>query len=113
MIIALTTRGTDLTAPMDPRFGRTPYFLIVDDASDEVQVVDNTAAAGEAHGAGPRAVRVMVDHGVEVLVTGNGPGGNAAVALQAANVTVHVGAGEMTVTEALQAFRDGRLPVAG
>ncbi|MBD3221564.1 dinitrogenase iron-molybdenum cofactor biosynthesis protein [bacterium] len=112
MTIALTTRGTDRDAPMDPRFGRTPYFLILDEEIDEVAVVDNTEVAGQAHGAGPRAVRVLVDHGVDVLITGNGPGGNAAAGLQAAGVTVYVGAGEMTAAEALQAYHEGKLPAA-
>jgi predicted Fe-Mo cluster-binding NifX family protein len=112
MTIALTTRGTDRDAPMDPRFGRTQYFLILDEETDELTAIDNTDVSRETHGAGPRAVRRLVDHGVDVLITGNGPGGNAAAGLQAAGVKVYVGAGEMTAAEALQAYREGKLSAA-
>ena len=43
------------------------------------------------------------------LITGNGPGGNAAAGLAATDVKIDVGAGEMTVREALAAYREGRL----
>jgi predicted Fe-Mo cluster-binding NifX family protein len=112
MTIALTTQGPTLDEAMDPRFGRARYFLLFDDAGETIEAVDNVEGMGQAHGAGPRAVRALVDHGVEVLITGNGPGGNAAMGLKAAGISVYVGAGQMTAREALTAYRDGALEPA-
>jgi predicted Fe-Mo cluster-binding NifX family protein len=45
----------------------------------------------------------------DVLITGNGPGGNAAAVLRNSPMKIYVGAGEMTVKEALGAFKNGEL----
>ncbi len=36
MKIAFTTKGKDWDSLMDPRFGRTEYFLIYDDETEEI-----------------------------------------------------------------------------
>jgi predicted Fe-Mo cluster-binding NifX family protein len=45
----------------------------------------------------------------DILITGNGPGGNAAAVLKNTPLKIYVGAGEMTVKEALSAYKDGKL----
>jgi hypothetical protein len=45
----------------------------------------------------------------EVLITGNGPGGNAANVLGKMNVKIFVGAGGMSIREAYQAYQDNQL----
>ena len=109
MIIAFTAAGPGWDDAMDPRFGRARYLLVHDDESDTLTVHDNGAASNEAHGAGPKAARALLDLGAEVLVTGNGPGGNAARVLSGRGVRVFVGAGDLTVREALASYREGRL----
>lgn len=108
MKIVFTTKGTDWDSAIDPRFGRTDYFLIYDEEADSLESFDNRDVAQEAHGAGPRSAQRLAGLGAEVLITGNGPGGNAAVALGKA-ATIYVGAGEMSVREAYQAYRAGKL----
>jgi len=46
------------------------------------------------------------------LITGNGPGGNAASVMNKTGITTYVGAGEMTVKEAYDAFSKGELKKA-
>lgn len=109
MKLVFTARGTDWDSPMDPRFGRTPYFFVYDEEADETTSVDNTAVEQEAHGAGPRTAQKLAEVGADVVVTGNGPGGNAAAVLASTSTEIYVGAGEMTVREAYAAWREGTL----
>lgn len=108
MKIAFTAQGETWDAAMDPRFGRASYLLVFDEAAGTLTVSDNTAVAAEAHGAGPRTAALLLETGAEVLVTGNGPGGNAGRAL-AGRVKVFAGAGQGTVKEALERYRSGEL----
>ena len=41
MKIAVTSTGQDLDSPVDPRFGRAAYILIVDADILDVEVLDN------------------------------------------------------------------------
>ena len=109
MNIVFTTQGTDWDSAIDPRFGRTRYFFVLNEETGDVQTVDNSDIDKEAHGAGPRTSQKLVELGAEVLITGNGPGGNAAAVLKTTGVEIYVGAGEMTVKEALEAYRNGEL----
>ncbi len=109
MTIAFTTQGTGWDAQMDPRFGRTRYFLVWEEETDELRVADNSAADKEAHGAGPRTAQKLMELGATTVITGNGPGGNAASVLASSGIDIYVGAGEMTVKDALAAYREGRL----
>lgn len=109
MKIAFTTKGTDWDSPMDPRFGRTEYLFIFDEETEKIETFDNRAIEGEAHGAGPKTSQKLAELGAEVLITGNGPGGNAEAVLKQVNVKVYTGAGEMTVKEAYEAWKNGAL----
>jgi len=109
MKILLTSKGTEWNSKIDPRFGRTEYFFIYDEESDEVEIYDNRAIAKEAHGAGPKTAQKMTEYDVNVLITGNGPGGNAASVITQTGIKVIAGAGEMTVKEAYDAYKKGEL----
>ncbi|MCK5822028.1 MAG: NifB/NifX family molybdenum-iron cluster-binding protein [Bacteroidales bacterium] len=109
MRIAFTTKGTDWNSPMDPRFGRTAFFLIYDEEKDELIHFDNSATEGAAHGAGPKAAQKLFELKATVLITGNGPGGNAGTVLEQVGVKSYVGAGEMNVQEAYKAYKNNEL----
>ncbi len=47
-----------------------------------------------------------------MLITGNGPGGNADAVLKTTGIEVYVGAGEMTVQQAYEAYKAGSLKKA-
>ena len=110
MKIAVTSKGTDIDAEVDPRFGRAPYFVVVDSDTFECEVLDNKENVNALKGAGIQAAGLISDRGAEVLLTGFcGP--NAFKALEAAKVGVANNASG-TVREAVQAYLDGKLPLA-
>ena len=109
MKLIFTTKGTTWDSAMDPRFGRTEFFFVYDEESAEIQTFDNAAMGEQAHGAGPKTAQKMAEFSPNVLITGNGPGGNASTVLQTTETEIYVGAGEMTVKEAYEAYQQGNL----
>lgn len=109
MKIIFTAKGTEWESPIDPRFGRTEYFFIYDEDTNAIETYDNRSIENEAHGAGPKTSQKLAEYGADVLITGNGPGGNAASVLQQVGIKIVTGAGEMTVKEAYEAFKSGTL----
>ena len=109
MRIAFTTKGTSWDSKMDPRFGRTEYILVFDEMSDELIHLDNRDSANYAHGVGPKTAQKLFELKADVLITGNGPGGNAASVLKKAGIEIYVGAGDMTVKESYDAYRKKEL----
>ena len=109
MKIAFTTKGISWDSMMDPRFGRAEFLLVFDDQNEEFTHFDNRDIENEAHGAGPKTAQKLFELEAEILITGNGPGGNAAGVLENAGIRTFVGAGEMTVKEALLAYRKNEL----
>ncbi len=106
MKVAVTSSGKTLDSPVDPRFGRAAYFLIVDTDSLEFEVVDNTDNINAFKGAGIQAAVTISNKGAEVLLTGHcGP--NAFRTLAAADIKV-VNDVSGTVREAVAAFQEGK-----
>lgn len=109
MKIAFTTSGTDLAAPMDPRFGRAAHFLIFDTETNDFVLIDNPNTAA-AQGAGIKAAGTVFKAGAAILISGEcGP--KAFGALKQAGVRIY-SAKSMSVSGALEAFRAGTLPEA-
>lgn len=110
MKVAITSTGTDLSSPLDPRFGRAKYFLLVDTDSYAVTVQDNAVNLNAAQGAGVQAAEAVVRMGAEAVLTGNcGP--KAFRVLEAAGTKVYLCEGG-SVEEALQQFKAGTLQAA-
>ena len=109
MKIAITSDGTSLNSNVDPRFGRTQYFVFYNTETNETGSFDNSDSKNEAHGAGPKAAAILFDNGIQVLITGNGPGGNAATVIEKAGIEVFVGAAGMTVEQAVNAYKNNEL----
>lgn len=110
MKIAVTSKGTDLNSEVDPRFGRTRYFLVVDSETLDFRVVENTQNLNLPQGAGIQSSKTIVDTGADVVITGNcGP--KAFKALSSAGVKISV---EFTgrVIDAVQRYKNGMLAVA-
>ena len=113
MTICITSSGQELDAPVNPSFGRAPYFLFVDEETLATEGVKNTPGA---HGAGVQAAQTVASKGASVVITGN-VGPNAHQGLTAAGIEIYVGA-KGTAKEALEDYRAGRLsradaPTAG
>ncbi len=110
MKIAVTSQGKSLDSPIDPRFGRAPYFLIVDTESLEFEVVDNSVNMGAFKGAGIQAAASVSKNGARALLTGYcGP--KAFQALEAAKIKVASDVSG-TVREAVAAFNQGKVSFA-
>jgi len=113
MTICITSSGQELDAPVNPSFGRAPYFLFVDPETLAIEAVKNTPGA---HGAGVQAAQTVASKGANVVITGN-VGPNAHQGLSTAKIKIYVGA-KGTAKEALEDYRAGRLtradaPTAG
>ncbi|MCK4251528.1 DUF5320 family protein [candidate division WOR-3 bacterium] len=111
MKIAITSTGQDLTSQIDPRFGRSPYFIFVDPETMQFEAIENPNVNAMG-GAGIQTAQLIANKGVEVVLTGScGP--NAFQTLQAAGVKVIVGV-VGTVNEAIEKYKSGGLkPTAG
>jgi predicted Fe-Mo cluster-binding NifX family protein len=110
MKIAVTSQGQDLNSPVDPRFGRAKWFVIVDTETGSSEAVDNNQNVNAAQGAGIQAGQIVAQHGVEAILTGHcGP--NAFRTLQAAGVTIYLGL-TGTVAEAVERFKKDKLTPA-
>jgi predicted Fe-Mo cluster-binding NifX family protein len=106
MRICVSAVANSLDAQVDPRFGRCPYFVIVDSETMLFEGVPNPAS-GAMSGAGIQAAQAMVSRGVKVLITGN-VGPNAFQALSAAGVTIVTGAFG-TVRDVVEKYKKGEL----
>jgi len=109
MKIAITATEPTLEAAVDPRFGRCPYFVIVETDDMSFEAIDNASQA-LGQGAGIQSARFMADKGVQHVLTGNcGP--NAHQTLSAAGVGVIVGCAG-TVRDVAEQFKAGQLKPA-
>jgi predicted Fe-Mo cluster-binding NifX family protein len=87
--ICITSKGKDLEAEVDPKFGRARYFLIVDPNTMEFEVIENPNVEA-AHGAGIQTAQLVSSKNVGALLTGNcGP--NAQRVLQSSGIKVITG----------------------
>ena len=111
MKIAITSQGEQLQSPVDPRFGRAKWFIVIDTETGDFEAVDNKKNFDAAQGAGIQAARNAAELGVEAVVTGN-VGPKAFTTLKAVGIRVHIGA-DGTVQEALDRFKAGSLEAAG
>lgn len=110
MKICVSAVANSLDAQLDPRFGRCPYFVIVDLESMQFEAIPNDAS-GAMGGAGIQAAQTIAGKGVTVLITGN-VGPNAFQALSAAGIKIVTGAFG-TVKESVEKFKRGELRETG
>ena len=110
MKIAISARGQNLEAQIDPRFGRAPYFLFVDTDTMECQAVPKQASMQGTQGAGIQAASLVASHQPAAVLTGNcGP--NAFKILKTAGISVAIGA-MGRVKDAVRSFQAGTLKPA-
>jgi predicted Fe-Mo cluster-binding NifX family protein len=109
MKVAVTSKGTTLDAPVDPRFGRCAHFVVVETDDMSWAAVANTQATASG-GAGIQAAQTVAEADAEVVLTGDcGP--NAFRTLHAAGIRVGVGASG-SVRDAIEAYKAGNLKTA-
>ncbi len=110
MKIAVSARTSDIDGPVDPRFGRAAFLLIVDSVDFSYEAVDNVKNLKAFQGAGIQAATLIQEKGAEVLLTGHcGP--KAFQVVDAAGIKVVNGV-EGTVRKAIETFNDGKFSYA-
>jgi predicted Fe-Mo cluster-binding NifX family protein len=106
MTVAISSAGPSLDATVDPRFGRCEFFLIIELDSMSFEAVPNTSTTLEG-GAGVQAAKLLIDRGVETVLTGYiGP--NAERVLSSAGLNV-ITAVSGTVSEIADQYKQGRI----
>ena len=104
MKIAVTATGPSLEDQVEPRFGRTPYYLFIDTETMESEALRNPNVSSGG-GAGIQSAQLMSDNNVQYVLTGNcGP--NASQVFEAAGIHVIVGVSG-TVRKAVEKFKAG------
>jgi predicted Fe-Mo cluster-binding NifX family protein len=106
MKVCVSATSNNLDAPLDPRFGRCLYLIVVDPETMQFEAIPNLAASSTG-GAGIQAAQTIVGKGVKVVITGN-VGPNAFGALSAAGIEIMTGASG-TVKEVIENFKKGQL----
>ncbi len=109
MKIIITASEPNLNSPIDPRFGRSPYFILLETETMEFEAIENPNISSPG-GAGIQSAQLIANKGAKVLLTGScGP--NAYQTLEAAGVEVFTGVSG-TVKEAAQKYKEGNLQSA-
>jgi predicted Fe-Mo cluster-binding NifX family protein len=109
MKLVVTSTGTDLDSPVDPRFGRAQQLLLVETDGMTFEAIENPSVQA-AGGAGVLTAQMVAATGAAAVLTGN-VGPKAYHALTAAGLKVFVGA-TGTVREAVSAHLRGEMQEA-
>ena len=107
MRVGVSARGRDLYAGVDDRFGRCPWFLVVDSASLEFEAVENRHA-GQGMGAGIGAAKDLIDARIDAVISGQ-VDPKAFEVLKASNINIFLVSGDITVKDALEKLKRGEL----
>ena len=107
MRIGVSATGRDLNARVDDRFGRCPWFLVVDTDSLEFEAVENRHAQ-EGMGAGMAAAKDLIDEHVDAVISGQ-VGPKAYEVLKAMNIDIFLVSGGDSVKDALERLKRGEL----
>jgi predicted Fe-Mo cluster-binding NifX family protein len=107
--VAVSSTGGNLDSSVDPRFGRSPYHVIVETETMAFEAMPN-ASMSSPSGAGIGAAQAVAGKGVQAVLTGSiGP--NASSVLSQVGIKMFSGASG-TVRQAVETFKEGRLSEA-
>ncbi|RTZ94466.1 MAG: dinitrogenase iron-molybdenum cofactor biosynthesis protein [Deltaproteobacteria bacterium] len=110
MKIVVSSTGGDMISKVDPRFGRAPFFVFIEeDGKGELRhyAVENPAA-GAPSGAGTEAAQQVVREGASVVISG-AVGPNAFEVFEKLGISVFPVQGDLTVEEAYKRYKEGSL----
>ncbi len=114
MKVVIAANGPTLDSPVAKRFGHAPYYLMVNTATLQLQVIDNNDHHDEAdnhgqHDESHAIVPQLVGQGVELFITGNiGP--HAFELIHSLDRRVALARG-MSASEALARLQRGELEI--
>ena len=112
MKIAISVKDDSANPPFNPRFGRAPFFYLVDPETESGEAHPNPAVNADS-GAGIQAAQIIAKHGATAVVS-NSFGPKAYRTLTAAGIKMYlVSDGEgLSMTAILKNYLDGELTEA-
>ncbi|WAC05548.1 MAG: NifB/NifX family molybdenum-iron cluster-binding protein [Methanoregula sp.] len=111
MKVCFTAKGETLDSPSEERFGRAPYFIILESETGSFEVIRNPYADG-AGGVGPKAAQILIAHDVKALISGQ-VGGNTREVLTAAGIVMYSYQSGGSVKDAFNQFLKNSLVRSG
>jgi predicted Fe-Mo cluster-binding NifX family protein len=109
MKIAIASKGKTISSRVDDRFGRCPYFLVLDTKSMTTETIENPGQK-EKNAAGIRACQTLITKDINAVVIKN-IGHNALVTLTGAGMDVYTVASG-TVSATIEKVKRGELTTA-
>jgi predicted Fe-Mo cluster-binding NifX family protein len=106
MKICVTSQAESLNSEIDSRFGRAPYFLIVNTDNLEFESIQNPYIQAGG-GAGIRAAQLVANKQVKAVITGN-VGPNSFQVLKEAGINVITGISG-SIKTAVERYNKGEL----
>jgi len=110
MKIAISSTGNSLQSKADPRFGRAPFFIFIEEDSEKGPrnySLENLAAEAGS-GAGTEAAQQAVREGAGVVISG-AVGPNAFEVFAQLGIDVFLFQGDVRVEDVYKKFKDGLL----
>lgn len=111
MRVAITAMEPNLESPVDPRFGRSRYLIVMDTDTGSWEAEDNVRNLTATQGAGIQSAQKTADLGVQAVVTGN-VGPKAHATLRAAGIAIYLCPQRSSVAQAFEALKHGELALA-
>ncbi len=108
MKIVFTAKGESWESLVDARFGRMEMLVFYDEESDAFEAIKIDTDQME-HGAGLQTAQKVLKLNPDVIITGNGAGNKALDILKRSKVKVYIGAGDMTLKDAYEAYKNDQL----
>jgi predicted Fe-Mo cluster-binding NifX family protein len=100
MRVAVPSSGRTLESSINPRFGRSPYYLIVDTETMRHEVLYNTRMSAPG---GVEAAQLLVGEDIDVVLAG-ALGPNSSEVISRAGIKIIKGV-KGTVKESIEAYR--------
>ena len=110
MKVAVTAQGQELSSPLDLRFGRAQWIVVVDTNTGDHDAYDNAVNLNIAQGAGIQTAKRIIELDVAAVLTGN-VGPKAFATLYATNVQIFL-TKATTVGDAIDSLKNGELKLS-
>ena len=105
MKIVISSTGRNIESNIDAKFGRAPFFLIMDTTTKEVKVIENKAR-DRPSGVGITAVNTVEKEGIDAVITADiGP--LAFETFEQSGVKIYKAEGK--INDAIRLFEEGKL----
>ncbi len=106
MKVLVTASSGDLNSPVDMRFARAPFLIILDsEDTDNAEIVQNPFV-NTPSGAGISAARLVIEKGVQAVISGTfGP--NSSMILNSSGIKMFVETTGISVKDAVEKIERG------